>query len=292
MSFSSRFPRSLFLGLILVVPFGCGQRKPAPVAAAPVAIAVPTFPAPDAPPGYLTAAPPVAVDGPTPPERTVEEYPLPQNPELQKNLEDERIKRNLADTVGAFERLGKTKETWSPLARKALELVARSDAMDIGRRDDLMDQWEVALQAAIDAGCDDPLVRYFSWREKRRLNAYIEQAKNEIVQIAERIDRDDYPIPRRLEVRFAECSARAEALSFPAVPIPAPPSNRRIIVRKRKDVVSTFDPVWPLFVAAAKERDVFVDRSLVKIADSLIDAYDESGRDRQEGYERVEKALL
>jgi len=94
--------------------------------------------------------------------------PIIQNPaRLQQHYAD-LLEWNRESLAGAYDRVGKKDPKWDKQAREALDLIARrfSQQVDpiitIGAID-------AQLKAAMDAGCDDPLILYFHVRSSAEI---------------------------------------------------------------------------------------------------------------------------
>lgn len=80
-----------------------------------------------------------------------------------------RVKRVKADadamrrlTLGAYDRVGKHDPRWDAAAKEGIRIAMLPDALRGPGEDDAATA--AALQKAVDAGCDDPLVQFF-WRQ-------------------------------------------------------------------------------------------------------------------------------
>ncbi|MFO0936346.1 MAG: hypothetical protein U0798_07540 [Gemmataceae bacterium] len=283
----------LVWSLLVTLSIGCARKTPpSDVSVAPTrSQKAKSIPASDAPAGYLTSEPVNYQRWLTDGQKVAYSFPLPQNPEQQKKQELERIEKYRGLYVKSFEQFSKTKDSWSPLARQALELVAKSEGVNIGRRDDLLEERAKAIQAAIEAGCDDLLVRYCSWIEKQKNFTNDPQNLKDIQFFPDQFDNRHYPLQLRLEARWWVCVTRTATIPTPTTALPRPPSNQRYDTVMRKNMLPAIDPIWPIFVEAAKARTVDLDRALLKLAGKILVYYDNSGRDRKEGFDRIEKAL-
>ncbi len=85
------------------------------------------------------------------------EKPIPQDLAAMEKRARDRLEWNLRTTVGAYEKIGKKDPRWDRPAAEAIALNAR---MSSERGAPLITQEQIykATKAAVDAGCDDPLV--------------------------------------------------------------------------------------------------------------------------------------
>jgi hypothetical protein len=94
-----------------------------------------------------------------------DKYPLPQNPEKARQLREARVAEYRKAMVDAFLAGGHTKAPWADAATKAMEAYARRCARSqIGYVGVEYQDFLEALKVALDAGCDDPLIRYWQYR--------------------------------------------------------------------------------------------------------------------------------
>jgi hypothetical protein len=142
----------------LIASTGCPGKPP------PRVDPVEDKPAPP-PPAPVQQAPPLD-DGVLLKRQPIDDqYPLPQDPEKAKRLRAARVAEYRKATVDAFNAGGDTKAPWADAARKAMEAYAlRSARVHIGLVGVEYQDFLEALKAAIDAGCDDPLIRYWQLR--------------------------------------------------------------------------------------------------------------------------------
>jgi hypothetical protein len=85
---------------------------------------------------------------------------IPQDPAGMEAQNRDRLAWEKQTLEAAYDRLGKKDPKWDALARRALDLMA---LRNMGRSDPVVTNEEarVAAKEAVDAGCRDPLVRYF-----------------------------------------------------------------------------------------------------------------------------------
>jgi hypothetical protein len=148
------------LGLALLAAAGCTKKPASPETAitnpAPprTAIATPVAPQP------ATQAKEPELKDPTPPDKLI-----PQDIASIEKRRAERLRWNLDTLVGAYEKVGKKNPKWDQQARAALDLSARMFSFQIDPSVYWVDIAKPA-RAAIDAGCDDPLVHFFYARSQ------------------------------------------------------------------------------------------------------------------------------
>jgi hypothetical protein len=87
---------------------------------------------------------------------TPDDKAIPQDMAKVATRERERMEWHLRTSVGAYDKVGKKGPRWDDLARKAVDLAIRS-AVEPGSKV-TFPEVNSAAKAAIDAGCDDPLV--------------------------------------------------------------------------------------------------------------------------------------
>ena len=141
---------TLTVGLTFLVVSGCAEKSrdlarekagPAPeTARAGQAIA------PDTP----------HVDNPDPPGNRGAEKPIPQDRAKVERRERERLEWLRGTSVGAYEKVGKRNPRWDEAARKTFDLAARQNSQT--DTEISTDEINKSAKAAIDAGCDDPLL--------------------------------------------------------------------------------------------------------------------------------------
>ncbi|VTU02238.1 wd repeat-containing transcriptional regulator : Uncharacterized protein OS=Pedosphaera parvula (strain Ellin514) GN=Cflav_PD4949 PE=4 SV=1 [Gemmataceae bacterium] len=152
-------------------------KKPVtPVASAPSAASppgAPLTPVRDKPEAVEPSRPPLVVEPPrftVPPslaqrQKVDDRYPFPQNTEKAKALREERRVAANKASVGVFDTLPGAKAPWAAAARRAMEAnaarLARTQSKASGVE---YQEFHEALKAAVEAGCDDPLVEYWHVR--------------------------------------------------------------------------------------------------------------------------------
>jgi hypothetical protein len=281
-------------GLLFVFALGCGGSAPTQTNLGPIVgvrlskpdVAVPTFPTPDAPPGYLTPAPPGSVAA----WKEADTDPIPQDRDLAKRRTETLYAWHRAATVGVFETRGKSSAPWAAQARAALDSTARVLSLTGHRKTEAEQDRDHALVAAVEARCDDPQLRYYHLKFVRDKDCTDPNAVREYARLADQFDAEKYSAHRRLHARWNACARAASAVPDPEKPLPSP-TNRRPSSRPRVDVVALYEPVWGVLTELAADRDPECERTVVEIAKLIGHVYDESGRDRKEGFDRVAKAL-
>ncbi len=91
-----------------------------------------------------------------PREATPEAKPIPQDDAKLANQKRGLLEWHLRTSVGAYDKVGKRSPRWDDLARKAVDLAVRQ-SFEPGSKVTIAEVNRVA-KAAMDAGCDDPLV--------------------------------------------------------------------------------------------------------------------------------------
>ena len=118
---------------------------------------------------------------------------IPQDIPSMERRRSDLLKWNLETLVGAYDKVGKKNPKWDEQARAALDLSARMFSLQI----DPSVYWtDIAkpAKAAIDAGCDDPLVVFFFARSQPRVNDADNQKYKDA---AKAFANSRYPVWRR-----------------------------------------------------------------------------------------------
>src|SRR5579883_1983669 len=85
--------------------------------------------------------------------------PIPQDTVKMEKRRLERLEWNRLTLQGAYEKIGKKDPKWDEQARKAMDLAARMFSQEVDPTVNPLDVNPPA-KAAVDAGCDDPMVVY------------------------------------------------------------------------------------------------------------------------------------
>jgi hypothetical protein len=123
--------------------------------------------------------------------------PIPQDAALRAKRHQELLDWNRRTLEGAYDKVGKRDARWDKPAREAMELAALyfSDPVD---PTGFLGQGYRSAQAAIDAGCDDPLVAYLFSRASEATNF---PGKEEYIRrrriAAKALAASQYPAVRR-----------------------------------------------------------------------------------------------
>jgi hypothetical protein len=103
---------------------------------------------------------------------------IPQDMAKAAKRERERMEWHLRTSVGAYDKVGKKDPRWDDLARKAVDLAIRQ-AVEPGSKV-AFPEVNRAAKAAIDAGCDDPLVAILYARSS---NARSARARENLIRL-------------------------------------------------------------------------------------------------------------
>ena len=196
---------------------------------------------------FLSLLAPVAAvgaDGPIPPDAA----------RSDKRVRD-RLEWNRRTLEGAYDKVGKRDARWDRQAREAMGLAARNfghQVDPIATRDEI----NRAAKAAIDAGCDDPMIFYLRVWSSTGLTP--EQEAQQIRVAARGLKASGYPACRR-------ASALAIAVAFDKHPAASPAADK-------------------------KEREADMAASLALLAESV--AKDERGVDWEEKWYTTLSILL
>jgi hypothetical protein len=223
---------------------------------------------PPMPPGREHAAGAVGADA-----------PIPQDTARMEKRRRERLEWNRRTVQGAYDKVGKTDPRWNEPARKAMELAARMFSEEVDPETTPLDVNQPA-KAAIDAGCDDPLLVYLY---NRSLVGPDFPGEEEIIRrmkdSAEALAASQYPAFRRA---IALELAGSYALSAKA------PSEV-----SRKEAERDFDAALALLPesVATDERNEFWEDRWFDALNQLIKGYRKLGVAAPAAYERVDAGL-
>jgi hypothetical protein len=239
----------------------------------------PVFPEPGAPVGYLTAGPtgftfPIA-------EEDKQWYPLPEvNQEVIKKNEEEKTQFFRTQFVGSFEKKGNTKAAWADLARKALESAAKAYACRTHESIARYDQLRKDLKAAVDAGCDDVLIRFFIWRHDT------DRDLEPIKKIAAEIEQLDHSVALRFYSKMDVCVENARA--FPGEKKSYMKNNRQI---NTEDNTHHYEPIWPYLTEVLKQNEYYFDRIAYTTTENIESVYLKAGKSRKDVFDQVMECM-
>ena len=136
---------------------------------------------------------------------------VPQDPAKIEAHRRERLEWDRKTLAGAYDRLGKKDPRWDELARHALDLAARRIT---GQVEPVVtnDMIHEAAKKAVDAGCDDPLVRYF---DVLNANPNTPDYPKNIQEASDALKERGYPPVRRAFalMRLAEIKSSKDDLN-------------------------------------------------------------------------------
>jgi hypothetical protein len=151
-----------------------------------------------------------------PPELPLIYTPVPQ--EERAKVEARRRARRAwerASTVEAYQRVGHKDPKWDAAALGSLEAAARLWTGPLTRGHDRVASWRAAKRA-IDAGCDDPYIRYLYVRLGHGLRTESdEDLAAHFARVADALEASDYPAARKAH---AHNNAAASLLRLPLTP--------------------------------------------------------------------------
>ncbi len=206
------------------------------------------------------------------------EESIPQDAERMEKKGKEVVAWMRRTTVAEYDKVGKKDPRWDRLAREALDLVSR----EFGERGTTITSGEVlkAIKAAVDAGCDDPLVRYAYARASVGPDypgpaEYLRRAESSCKALAAR----RYPAFRRARAIELACT-----LSL---------GNKAPDEAAREAASREFDAALALLgeSVATDERNVFWEDRWFDILRNLITGYRTLGMDAVAAYQRVDAGL-
>ncbi|WP_165068130.1 hypothetical protein [Paludisphaera rhizosphaerae] len=131
-----------------------------------------------------------------------DDRPIPQDHAKMEALDRECREWHLQTFPQAYDRVGKKNPKWDDLARGALDLLARkaSDQIDPPITDaDIRD----AMKKAVDAGCDDPLVRFYLAFLSPPAKAEMAEFTKKLRAISDAMKQSAYPPIRKAFVFLA-----------------------------------------------------------------------------------------
>ena len=207
------------------------------------------------------------------------ETPIPQDTARMEQRRRERLEWNRLTLQGAYDKIGKQDPRWDKPAREAMDLAARMFSEQVDPEITLSDIYKPA-KAAIDAGCDDPLLVYLY--NRTQVGPHYpgpEQAVSRMKAAATALASSRYPGIRRA---IALQLAGSYALSIEA------PSEA-----ERREAERRFDDALSLLSesTANDERSAFWEDGWFNTLKDLISGYRRLGLVAPAAYERVDDRL-
>ena len=207
------------------------------------------------------------------------EVPIPQDHARMEQRRRERLEWNRRTTVGAYDRVGTKDPRWDKPAREALDRAALMFSQDGDPQVGLDDVHQPA-QAAVDAGCNDPMLVYIYNRSLTGPATY-DQDENirRARESARGLAASPYPAIRR-----------AIALSIAGN---AATSARNRDDASRKQAEGDLDAALALLPESAAHDDhgAFWEDGWYDVLFSLIREYRALGVDAPAAYERVDAGV-
>lgn len=206
-------------------------------------------------------------------------YPLPQDAAKTALVRALYREQYRATTVGAFEKSGKASAPWAALARKAMEI--RSEELSLrtltGCTDHAdEDEADEAVRAAVAAGCDDPLIRFWKYTLDVALGRVSErQTLAEHRAIVRALVDSSYPHVRKLHAVNNLLAAFADAGRNHPFRDEVPDWERRF---------------WLLFDTVATQKDPVSMTDTITAARNFFFSHD-NGRGYSANYQEVARHL-
>lgn len=123
--------------------------------------------------------------------------PIPQDAARIAQRRRERLEWNRSTLGGAYDKVGKRDPRWDKPARQAMDLAARMFSEEVGPQVTSADVYKPA-KAAVDAGCDDPLLLYLYHRTQQGPDyPGEEESARRMKQTAKALAASRYPGIRR-----------------------------------------------------------------------------------------------
>ena len=237
----------------------------APALAAAVQLPTPSAPGPAPAPAPAAS---VGVD-----------QPIPQDLARMERRRRERLEWNRRTVGGAYDRIGKRDPRWDEAARQAMDLAARMFSEEVDPEVTAYDVHGPA-KAAVDAGCDDPMLLYLYTRSLLGPN-YPGEAEmiRRMRAVAEALAASRYPAFRRA---IAHELAGTYALA-------AKDSDKAAQAQAERE----FDSALALLPesAATDERNEFFEDRWLETLHAVISGYRKLGVAAPAAYERVDARL-
>ncbi|QDV32437.1 hypothetical protein [Tautonia plasticadhaerens] len=283
--------RMIALGLILLASASAaGIVMTRPLPAPESATAPAPGPAEGAPADLAGESPAVEAPGPDrdPPRKgkspgivrgALSTSEIPQDLDRMEQRRREKLEWNRRTVLGAYDEVGRKDPRWDESAREAMDLASRMFGLQVDPVVTLADLRRPA-RAALDAGCDDPMLAYLHTRTLVALDVVgpAELARL-MIEAAEGLRASDYPACRRavaLELAGTQVVA-ASSLGGPP----------------REQAGRYFDDALALMPESVRTdartehwRDLWFDTLR-----SLVTGYRALGLEPVEAYERVDAGL-
>jgi hypothetical protein len=134
--------------------------------------------------------------------------PIPQDAAVIEKCRHDLLAWNRRTLQDAYDRVGKKDPRWDEAARKALDLAARLVSLEVDPQVTFSDVYSAA-KAAVDAGCDDPMLVYLYARTSVGADDPGPKEARRRAQIAaQRLVTSRYPAFRRaVALRFSGSTA-------------------------------------------------------------------------------------
>jgi hypothetical protein len=207
------------------------------------------------------------------------ETPIPQDTVRMEKRRRDRLEWNRRTLQGAYDKVGKKDPRWDESARKVLDLAARMFSNEV---DPVVTQADISkpAKAAVDAGCDDPLIRYFYSRSPVGPNQLgVNDALRRSREVDKALAASRYPAIRRMA---ALKTGATYMLWF------KDPSDE-----VKKEVEGNFDAALALLdeSVATDERNEFWEERWFDSLMELIRGYRTLGIAAPAAYQRVDARL-
>lgn len=206
------------------------------------------------------------------------EPPIPQNPERQEQQFRALVEWNRRSLGEAYEKVGRKDPRWDEPARAALEAAARFFGHAV---DPCTPEEEVyaLAQKALDAGCDDPMIRYLHARASHVPNypGPAEYARR-MIAAGDALGRSEYPPFRRAIALY-----KAGQLK----------SQMALIGAARKDAARLLDAALALVpkYAPQDEKDPETAKKWLEVAIQVVHGHHALKKDFKEAFEHVDSVL-
>jgi hypothetical protein len=215
-------------------------------------------------------------------------YPLPQDPAKAKQLREARVAAVKKATTEVFAAGKSAKAPWADAAKKAMDAYAvRYARKDFGQRGVEYQDFLAAAAAAVEAGCDDPLVRYWHGRFVRLNNPDtgwdppVAPADRAAVfrDVVKRLPETPYPASIRVHLAW---------------------NSYLELDRAERDKAGTLRPgevaaaeavFWKVFAELAAAPDRLSRETAADISHLVSDHYRRRGDGREAGWKAVDKVF-
>lgn len=207
-------------------------------------------------------------------------YAIPQDKDRAKELRNACMKWYRSTAVDAFDRVGNRTAPWADKARKAME--ARSKELAGSTLHTVTDHAaqvdsDAMIRAAIAAGCDDPLIRYWGRSLDLRLNRVVwRQTLDQDKPVTQAMVNGPYPAIRKLNaVHNFLAGLNTIGETHPGFAEQAEWDRR----------------FWTLFEQVVQEHNPFADENLIEIAE-LRERMKVKGQTRESRHAEIDRALV